>query len=78
MFHTASDLARATGDTSVTREIAARFCIPAEDVTLHVHRTTNSAKWTFLRPIRAGDLEDADLYGAQQFAAILSVELPES
>lgn len=62
-----------------TREaVAALYRIPVEQVVKLVHYDPAFAvKATLVRPLVSGALGETDVYGAQQHAPLLGLELPE-
>jgi len=62
----------------ITRELIARlYGIPVENVTDFIEFDTGMAfKATIVRPIAQGNVGDADIYGAQQHAPLLTIEIP--
>lgn len=57
--------------------IAALYGLPARTISTIEHPTTRTLKVTIVRPVTAGDPEDTDLYGAQQYVPLLDLEVPE-
>ncbi len=57
--------------------IAALYGVPQSTVETIEHAATNTVKVTMRRPVRAGDPDDSDLYGAQQYTPLLDLEVPE-
>ena len=62
----------------ITRElIAGLYHIPVEGVTDFIEFDSGMAfKATIVRPIAQGSVGDADIYGAQQHAPLLTIEIP--
>lgn len=59
------------------RLMAELYAIPEEDVlTLVEFDPANAIKITVKRPRVAGDIGETDVYGAQQHAPLLDVEIP--
>ena len=55
--------------------IAALYRVPAEDVAVIPYPLGRAIKITLARPLMAGDPGDRDVYGAQQHAPLLGIEL---
>lgn len=56
--------------------VAARYRIPAEDILSVIHFDPACAvKVTLRRPVASGASEDTDVYGAQQHAPLLDMEV---
>ena len=62
----------------ITRELIARlYRIPIEAVTDFIEFDQGMAfKATIIRPITQGSIGDTDIYGAQQHAPLLTIEIP--
>jgi hypothetical protein len=56
-------------------EIAAIYRVPPEDVTVIAYPVGRAIKVVLARRIMAGDPGDFDVYGAQQHAPLLGVEI---
>lgn len=56
--------------------IARLYHVSPEDVLFTVYDAGNAFKATVPRRIPAGDIGDTDVYGAQQHAPLLDVEVP--
>jgi len=56
--------------------IARLYHVTPEDVLFTVYDAGNAFKATLPRRIPAGDIGDTDVYGAQQHAPLLDVEIP--
>ena len=55
---------------------ARQYGVRVEDVTFTVYRPALAFKGTVPRKISSGDVGDTDVYGAQQHAPMLDVEIP--
>src|SRR5689334_4481356 len=76
MFAADSDYARAIQSPNLTRErIAALYRLAPDDVTLIAYPAGRAIKITLARCVMAGDPGDKDVYGAQQHAPLLGLEL---
>lgn len=71
------DLVRTSGCLSRTR-IAALYGQSEEVVSFVEYPPGNAFKATFRRPIASGDIGDTDIYGAQQHAPLLDIEITPS
>ena len=62
----------------ITKELIAElYHLPLEDVTDFIEFDPGMAfKATIVRPIAQGSVGDADIYGAQQHAPLLTIEIP--
>jgi hypothetical protein len=76
MFDNAGDYERALASGRFEPEtIAALYGLPAGDVEVVRYGIANAIKVVMIRRITAGDPGDRDVYGAQQHAPMLEVEL---
>jgi hypothetical protein len=76
MFATDADYRRVAQSPALGREqIAARYRVPPEDVTVIPYPVGRAIKIVLVRRIMAGDPGDVDVYGAQQHAPLLEVEI---
>jgi hypothetical protein len=76
MFATDADFQRVAQSPALCREdIGARYGVAAEDVTVIPYPAGRAIKIVLARPIMAGDPGDRDVYGAQQHAPLLEVEV---
>ncbi|WP_055491251.1 DUF4387 domain-containing protein [Streptomyces sp. TP-A0356] len=48
---------------------------PAEVLLVH-HALAHAVKVSFPRPVRQGDIHDADCYGGQQYAPLVDLAIP--
>lgn len=56
-------------------EVAQRYRVPRQQVATHVYRPALALKISLPRPIMSGDPGDGDVYGAQQHAPLLGIEI---
>ena len=76
MFATDADYRRVVQSPALDRDkIAALYRVPAEDVTIIPYPVGRAIKIVLARAIMAGDPGDFDVYGAQQHAPLLGVEI---
>lgn len=70
---------KAKGSGSITKENIARlYKIPVENVLVFLWFDAALAlKATIVRPVGSGALHETDVYGAQQHAPLLSLEIDE-
>ena len=62
----------------ITRELISRlYSVPVDDVLLVEFPPANAFKATIPRLVGSGDVEDTDIYGAQQHAPLMDVEVPD-
>jgi hypothetical protein len=57
------------------RQVAQRYGLSENAVAVHAFRPALAVKITLPRDIIAGDVGDRDVYGAQQHAPLLDIEL---
>jgi hypothetical protein len=76
IFASDADYQRVVQSPSLDRErIAALYRVPVTDVTVIPYPVGRAIKIVLVRAIMAGDPGDFDVYGAQQHAPLLGVEL---
>ena len=76
MFASYADYQRVVQSPALSRErIAAVYGVPIEDVAVMPYPLGRAIKITVARPVMAGDPGDRDVYGAQQHAPLLGVEI---
>jgi hypothetical protein len=76
MFANDADYQRVAQSPSLNREnIGARYGLAARDVTVIPYPAGRAIKIVLARPIMAGDPGDRDVYGAQQHAPMLELEV---
>lgn len=76
MFATDADFQRVAQSPALSREnIGARYGLVAGDVSVIPYPAGRAIKIVLARPIMAGDPGDRDVYGAQQHAPLLEVEI---
>lgn len=76
IFARDADYQHAAQSPSLTAErIAALYGLPIADVTIHPYPLGRAIKIVLARPVMAGDPGDRDVYGAQQHAPLLEIEL---
>jgi len=76
MFATDADYNRVAQSPSLSREnIGALYGLPATDVTVIPYPVGRAIKLVLARPVMAGDPGDRDVYGAQQHAPLLELEV---
>lgn len=56
--------------------IAALYCVSHNAVTVIPYEQAWAIKITIARPVPSGDPGDGDVYGAQQHAPLLDIEIP--
>ena len=66
---------KTTGTLNATL-FARLYGVPEEDVMFTPYDTAAAFKATFPRTVPAGDFGDTDVYGAQQHAPLLDVDIP--
>jgi Domain of unknown function (DUF4387) len=76
MFATDADYQRVVQSPALRPStIAALYRLPPEDVTVIAYPVGRAIKIVLARRIMAGDPGDVDVYGAQQHAPLLGVEI---
>ncbi len=76
MFASDGDYARAAQSPSLSADrIAALYGVPPSDVAVIPYPLGRAIKVTLARAVMAGDPGDKDVYGAQQHAPLLEVEI---
>ena len=76
MFENAEDYRTAVGSGAFTAErIAPLYGLPPSQVELVDYEVANAIKVVLHRKVTAGDPGDRDVYGAQQHAPMLELEL---
>ena len=76
MFANDADYRRVAQSPALTREnIATRYGVSTDAVTVIPYPVGRAIKIVLARPIMAGDPGDRDVYGAQQHAPMLEVEI---
>lgn len=78
VFDDAATYQRVKGSGVITRDLVARlYGIPPDQITHVVHFDQgNAVKITMRRPWVSGDVGESDVFGAQQYAPLLDVEIP--
>ena len=76
MFANEADYRRVAQAPTLSREsIGALYGLSADDVTVIPYPVGRAIKIVLARPVMAGDPGDRDVYGAQQHAPLLGVEI---
>ena len=76
MFASDADYQRVAQSPAISREtIAALYRVPETDVTVIPYPVGRAIKIVLARAIMAGDPGDFDVYGAQQHAPMLGLEI---
>jgi Domain of unknown function (DUF4387) len=76
MLASDADYQRVAQSPTLSREsIGMLYGLPAEDVTVIPYPVGRAIKIVLARPIMAGDPGDRDVYGAQQHAPMLGIEI---
>jgi hypothetical protein len=57
--------------------MATLYGVRPEDVRVYVVENALAIKVSFPRPITSGDVADGDIFGGQQFAPLVGLEVPE-
>lgn len=78
LFDDPGQFRRTLDSGTLTREsIAALYHIPVKHVVvLAVFEAAMGVKITFLRDVSSGSFGDRDVYGAQQHAPLMDIEIP--
>ncbi|WP_137285910.1 DUF4387 domain-containing protein [Halorussus salinisoli] len=79
IFEEWDDYHYVTDNELITEEtITETYDIPLDEVTVFVYYDPAKAiKATIKRPIHSGGIGDSDIYGAQQYAPLLDLEIPD-
>ena len=56
--------------------IVRMYGVPEKGITIYYYDAACAVKFTFPRPIPAGDFADTDIYGAQQHGPLLDLQIP--
>jgi len=76
MLSSDADYRRVVQSPALGRErIGVLYGLPADDVTVIPYPVVRAIKIVLARPIMAGDPGDRDVYGAQQHAPMLELEV---
>ena len=76
MFATDAEYRLAAQSPGLSREaVGALYGVPAEAVTVIPYPAGRAIKLVLARAVMAGDPGDCDVYGAQQHAPLLGIEL---
>jgi hypothetical protein len=76
MLSSDADYQRVVQSPALSRErIGELYGLPADDVTVIPYPVGRAIKIVLARPIMAGDPGDRDVYGAQQHAPLLGIEI---
>ena len=76
MFATDADYSRVVQSPALSRDrIGALYGVGVDDVTVIPYPVGRAIKIVLARPIMAGDPGDRDVYGAQQHAPLLGLEI---
>lgn len=77
MFEDQATYERVRDSGVLTRELIARlYQVSHNQVSIIPYDVAYAIKFTFARPHPSGDPADNDVYGAQQHAPLLSVDIP--
>lgn len=78
MFPDAATYRHVADSGVLSRELMARiFKVEVEQIRLFHYDPANAIKVTFPRRVTSGDLADSDLFGGQQFAPLVDIEVPD-
>ena len=78
MFDDRAGFARARDSGVLTPSVLAPlFAVSDDDVAVFPCEEALAIKITLPRRVRSGDAADSDVYGAQQYAPLLIVDLPD-
>jgi hypothetical protein len=76
MFNSDADYQRVAQSPALScARIVVLYGLPADDVTVIPYPVGRAIKIVLSRPIMAGDPGDRDVYGAQQHAPLLGIEI---
>lgn len=78
MFDDRARFARARDSGALTPPVLAPlFAVGEDEVAVFHCEEALAIKITLPRRVRSGDAGDADVYGAQQYAPLLAIDLPD-
>lgn len=78
LFDDAQTYRRVRDARVLSAEVIGRlYHVPVERVRFYEHDAARALKATIPRPVVSGDPEDRDVYGGQQHAPLLDLEVPE-
>ena len=61
----------------INKEIITRlYKVRAEDILIRYHNNALAIKISIPRPVISGDIDDTDIYGGQQYAPLIELEIP--
>ena len=76
MFGSDADYQRVAQSSAISAEVIGRlYSVPPSEVTIFPYPVGRAIKVVLARKIMAGDPGDFDVYGAQQHAPLLGIEL---
>lgn len=77
VFPDSETFAKVQASGVISKELISRlYSVPVDDVLLVEYPPANAFKATIPRLYGSGDVEDTDVYGAQQHAPLMDVEVP--
>ncbi len=77
MFDDAETYQWVIGARVLSREVVSGlYGVPASDVLFFECDNALAIKFSIPRPIFSGDLGDSDVFGGQQYAPVLNIEVP--
>jgi hypothetical protein len=78
MFGDAGVYERVRDSGAVNKKLVAKlYGQPEEDVQFFNCDNALAIKFSIPRPVTSGDLEDSDIFGGQQYAPLLDIEVPD-
>jgi len=78
MFDTEETYRRVLKSGVLTKTVfAALYRIPEEDVMFFEHDAARAIKISIPRPATQGDRDDGDMYGGQQHAPLVTLQMPD-
>ena len=78
MFDNAEVYQRVRDSGAVNKELVAQLYGQSEEDVLFFNCDNALAiKFSIPRPVTSGDLEDSDIFGGQQYAPLLDIEIPD-
>jgi hypothetical protein len=78
MFDDEATYRRVLRSGVLTRSVFARlYRLPEEEVMFFEHDTARAIKISIPRPTVQGDRDDGDMYGGQQHALLVDLEMPD-
>jgi hypothetical protein len=77
MFDDTASFKRVAQSGIINRtHMAAIFGMPTEDIDIYLVEPALAIKISFPRPVPSGSIHDSDIFGGQQYAPLVNLEVP--